>query len=200
MISPRFTSRRSTFYSVSAYRSECLKSSCLDLFLCVSVWQKPVEEDVCSLFTHLCVPAACNLTKVQMEAVNVILWVGRSWHCCVFVFATPRLLPDQAVFSSVVVLLQSVQEQGDCVLPRSVLRSALYLLAVTQDRSPSLNGVSPISSPNRERTRGCSATAAMHNFINLTVWRCCTLFNNALTAEETRLQALGRTQFKCPGP
>ncbi|XP_014838593.1 PREDICTED: meiosis inhibitor protein 1 isoform X1 [Poecilia mexicana] len=51
-----------------------------------------------------------------------------------------RLLPDQAVFSSVVVLLQSVQEQGDCVLPRSVLRSALYLLAVTQDRSPSLDG------------------------------------------------------------
>lgn len=63
---------------------------------------------------------------------------------------TSRLLPDQAVFSSVVVLLQSVQEQGDCVLPRSVLRSALYLLAVTQDRSPSLDGVSLISSPNRE--------------------------------------------------
>ncbi|KAM4534550.1 meiosis inhibitor protein 1 [Fundulus diaphanus] len=50
-----------------------------------------------------------------------------------------RLLPDQAVFSSVMVLLQSVQEQGNCVLPRSVLRSALYLLAVTQDRSPSLD-------------------------------------------------------------
>ncbi|KAM4716413.1 meiosis inhibitor protein 1 [Anableps anableps] len=51
-----------------------------------------------------------------------------------------RLLPDQTVFSSVVVLLQSVQEQGNCVLPRSVLRSALYLLAVTQDKSPSLDG------------------------------------------------------------
>uniref|UniRef100_A0A3Q2NZ69 Meiotic double-stranded break formation protein 1 n=1 Tax=Fundulus heteroclitus TaxID=8078 RepID=A0A3Q2NZ69_FUNHE len=50
-----------------------------------------------------------------------------------------RLLPDQTVFSSVMVLLQSVQEQGNCVLPRSVLRSALYLLAVTQDRSPSLD-------------------------------------------------------------
>ncbi|XP_036004596.1 meiosis inhibitor protein 1 isoform X2 [Fundulus heteroclitus] len=50
-----------------------------------------------------------------------------------------RLLPDQTVFSSVMVLLQSVQEQGNCVIPRSVLRSALYLLAVTQDRSPSLD-------------------------------------------------------------
>ncbi|XP_041830277.1 meiosis inhibitor protein 1 isoform X2 [Melanotaenia boesemani] len=52
-----------------------------------------------------------------------------------------RLLPDQTVFSSVVWLLQSVQEQGSCALPRSVLRSALYLLAVTQDKSPNLDGV-----------------------------------------------------------
>ncbi|XP_015248897.1 PREDICTED: meiosis inhibitor protein 1 [Cyprinodon variegatus] len=50
-----------------------------------------------------------------------------------------RLLPDQTVFSSVVMLLQSVQEQGNCVLPRYVLRSALYLLAVTQDKGPSLD-------------------------------------------------------------
>ncbi|CAB1449916.1 unnamed protein product, partial [Pleuronectes platessa] len=50
-----------------------------------------------------------------------------------------RLLPDQTVFSSVLWLLQSVQEQGSCFLPRSVLRSALYLLAVTQDKSPGLD-------------------------------------------------------------
>lgn len=37
-------------------------------------------------------------------------------------------------------LLRSVQEQG-CVPPHSVLRSALYLLALTQDKSPSLDGV-----------------------------------------------------------
>ncbi|KAF6723030.1 Coiled-coil domain-containing protein 134, partial [Oryzias melastigma] len=46
-----------------------------------------------------------------------------------------RLLPDQTVFSSVLWLLQSVQEQGG-LMPRLVLRSALYLLAVTQDKSP----------------------------------------------------------------
>ncbi|KAG8006412.1 Meiosis inhibitor protein 1 [Nibea albiflora] len=51
-----------------------------------------------------------------------------------------RLLPEQTVFSSVVWLLHSVQEQGGCALPRSVLRSALYLLAVTQDKSPDLDG------------------------------------------------------------
>ncbi|TKS91552.1 Meiosis inhibitor protein 1 [Collichthys lucidus] len=51
-----------------------------------------------------------------------------------------RLLPDQTAFSSVVWLLHSVQEQGGCALPRSVLRSALYLLAVTQDNSPDLDG------------------------------------------------------------
>ncbi|XP_016895773.1 meiosis inhibitor protein 1 isoform X1 [Cynoglossus semilaevis] len=50
-----------------------------------------------------------------------------------------RLLPDQTVFSSVLWLLHSVQEQVSCVLPRCVLRSALYLLAVTQDNSPSLD-------------------------------------------------------------
>ncbi|XP_059203995.1 meiosis inhibitor protein 1 [Centropristis striata] len=50
-----------------------------------------------------------------------------------------RLLPDQTVFSSVVCLLHSVQAQGICVLPRSVLRSALYLLATTQDKSPNLD-------------------------------------------------------------
>ncbi|XP_044036642.1 meiosis inhibitor protein 1 isoform X7 [Siniperca chuatsi] len=53
-----------------------------------------------------------------------------------------RLLPDQTVFSSVVWLLHSVQEQGSCALPRSVLRSALYLLAMTQDKSPNLDGAS----------------------------------------------------------
>ncbi|XP_041813621.1 meiosis inhibitor protein 1 [Chelmon rostratus] len=51
-----------------------------------------------------------------------------------------RLLPDQIVFSSVAWLLHSVQEQGGCALPRCVLRSALYLLAVTQDQSPNLDG------------------------------------------------------------
>ncbi|KAM9843134.1 LOW QUALITY PROTEIN: meiosis inhibitor protein 1 [Aulostomus maculatus] len=51
-----------------------------------------------------------------------------------------RLLPDQTVFSSVVWLLCSVQEQGSCTLPPSVLRCALQLLAVTQDKSTSLDG------------------------------------------------------------
>ncbi|XP_067333647.1 meiosis inhibitor protein 1 [Channa argus] len=50
-----------------------------------------------------------------------------------------RLLPDQTVFSSLSWLLRSVHEQGSCVVPRSVLRSALYLLAVTQDQSPGLD-------------------------------------------------------------
>ncbi|XP_067427098.1 meiosis inhibitor protein 1-like isoform X2 [Thunnus thynnus] len=53
-----------------------------------------------------------------------------------------RLLPDQTVFSSVVCLLHTVQEQGNCTLPHSVLRSALYLLAMTQDKSTSLSGAS----------------------------------------------------------
>ncbi|KAF3846772.1 hypothetical protein F7725_003850, partial [Dissostichus mawsoni] len=48
-----------------------------------------------------------------------------------------RLLPDQTVFSSVVVLLQSAQ--GGCAPPRFVLRSALYLLAATQDKIPDLD-------------------------------------------------------------
>ncbi|MEQ2262890.1 hypothetical protein XENORESO_000418, partial [Xenotaenia resolanae] len=50
------------------------------------------------------------------------------------------LLPDQTVFSSVVALLQSVQEESNCVIPCSVLRSALYLMAVTQERSLNLVG------------------------------------------------------------
>ncbi|XP_023813731.1 meiosis inhibitor protein 1 isoform X4 [Oryzias latipes] len=52
-----------------------------------------------------------------------------------------RLLPDQTVFSSMLWLLQSVQEQGSCAVPRFVLRSALYLLAVTQDKSLTLDRV-----------------------------------------------------------
>ncbi|XP_035470840.1 meiosis inhibitor protein 1-like isoform X3 [Scophthalmus maximus] len=50
-----------------------------------------------------------------------------------------RLLPDRTVFSSVLWLLHSVQEQGVCSLPRPVLRSAIYLLAVTQDKIHSLD-------------------------------------------------------------
>ncbi|XP_057673223.1 meiosis inhibitor protein 1 isoform X1 [Corythoichthys intestinalis] len=53
-----------------------------------------------------------------------------------------RLLPDQTVFSSVVWFLRSVQEEGSCTLPTFVLRSSLYLLAVTQDKSPALEGAS----------------------------------------------------------
>ncbi|KAM3864405.1 meiosis inhibitor protein 1 [Diretmus argenteus] len=49
-----------------------------------------------------------------------------------------RLLPDEKVFSSAVWLLHSVQVL-DCLPPRSVLRSALYLLAVTQEKSPDLD-------------------------------------------------------------
>ncbi|XP_047428525.1 meiosis inhibitor protein 1 isoform X2 [Mugil cephalus] len=71
----------------------------------------------------------------------------RATQCCVLIILHlalqrgDRLLPDQAVFSSVMWLLQSVQEeQGGCGLPRSVLRSALYLLAVTQENSPGLDG------------------------------------------------------------
>lgn len=52
-----------------------------------------------------------------------------------------RPLSDQTVFSSVAWLLRSVQEQGDCAPPRSVLRSALYLLAAAQDKSPDLDEV-----------------------------------------------------------
>lgn len=66
-------------------------------------------------FSHLCL---CNPT-----------------YCC-----WSRLLPDHTVFTSVMSLLLSVQDQGEA-LPRSVLRSALYLLAATQDKSPNLEGV-----------------------------------------------------------
>ncbi|XP_061556913.1 meiosis inhibitor protein 1 [Phycodurus eques] len=51
-----------------------------------------------------------------------------------------RLLPDQTVFSSVMWLLRSVQEEGSCTLPTLVLRASLYLLAVTQDKSTTLDG------------------------------------------------------------
>ncbi|XP_062421844.1 meiosis inhibitor protein 1 [Pungitius pungitius] len=53
-----------------------------------------------------------------------------------------RLLPDQTVFSSVMWLLHSVQAQASSAPPRCVLRSALYLLAATQDKSPNLDAAS----------------------------------------------------------
>ncbi|XP_066563738.1 meiosis inhibitor protein 1 [Amia ocellicauda] len=49
-----------------------------------------------------------------------------------------RLVPGPALFQAVVSLLCSVQEQGDRP-PTGVLRAALYLLAVSQDRSPHLD-------------------------------------------------------------
>uniref|UniRef100_A0A8C7GIS2 Meiosis inhibitor protein 1 n=1 Tax=Oncorhynchus kisutch TaxID=8019 RepID=A0A8C7GIS2_ONCKI len=58
---------------------------------------------------------------------------------CVCLCVCTRLLPDSTVFSCVVTLLCSVQEQGDSALPPCVLRSALYLLSVTQDKSPDLD-------------------------------------------------------------
>ncbi|XP_061701524.1 meiosis inhibitor protein 1 isoform X2 [Syngnathoides biaculeatus] len=51
-----------------------------------------------------------------------------------------RLLPDQTVFSSVVWLLRSVQEEGTGTIPTLVLRASIYLLAVTHDKSTTLEG------------------------------------------------------------
>ncbi|KAJ8387549.1 hypothetical protein AAFF_G00152450 [Aldrovandia affinis] len=52
------------------------------------------------------------------------------------------LLPEPSVFSGVVAVLHSVQEQGGRPPPPCVLRAALYLLSVTQDTSPDLDWAS----------------------------------------------------------
>ncbi|XP_028311694.1 meiosis inhibitor protein 1 isoform X2 [Gouania willdenowi] len=69
-----------------------------------------------------------------------------------------RLLPDQMTFSSAVWMLHTMQEDKS-TLPRSVLRSALYLLAMTQDKSPSLDGA-PLNCINK-------ALNSCHNFSSL---------------------------------
>ncbi|XP_036407892.1 meiosis inhibitor protein 1 [Megalops cyprinoides] len=50
-----------------------------------------------------------------------------------------RLLPEPSMFSSVVAVLCSVQEQGGSAPPPCVLRAGLYLLSVTQEKSPNLD-------------------------------------------------------------
>ncbi|CAL8273948.1 unnamed protein product [Lota lota] len=50
-----------------------------------------------------------------------------------------RLLPDPSVFSGVLSLLRSLQEQGDRPLPHPLLRCALYLLAATHNHGPPLD-------------------------------------------------------------
>ncbi|MEQ2226435.1 hypothetical protein ILYODFUR_027432, partial [Ilyodon furcidens] len=74
----------------------------------------------------------CQEPKAVRYCLVMILYLARKQG--------DRLLPDQTVFSSVVALLQSVQEESNCVIPCSVLRSALYLMAVTQERSLNLVG------------------------------------------------------------
>ena len=58
---------------------------------------------------------------------------------CVHVYC--RLLPEPVLFSCMVAALCSMPEQGDASFPLCVLRSALYLLAVCQDKSPELDWV-----------------------------------------------------------
>lgn len=100
----------------------------------VTVWHQPAPGEVwninmcvCIFYTHANVFTALKHSKVTLSCVCVCVWL--------------RLLPEHIVFSSVLGLLRSVQEQGSCAVPRSVLRSALYLLAGTQDKSPRLDGV-----------------------------------------------------------
>ncbi|KAJ8254328.1 hypothetical protein COCON_G00209400 [Conger conger] len=69
---------------------------------------------------------------------------GATQHCLLILLYLAlrhgdRLLPDAAVFSSVVAVLRSVQEQGGRPPSPCVLRAALYLLSVTQDSSPELD-------------------------------------------------------------
>nr|XP_023992452.1 meiosis inhibitor protein 1-like [Salvelinus alpinus] len=87
-----------------------------------------------------------NLCCVTLQGPNVSDPVGpRATQYCLLTLLHlalqhgDRLLPDSTVFSCVVTLLCSVQEQGDSALPPCVLRSALYLLSVTQDKSPDLD-------------------------------------------------------------
>ncbi|XP_062386905.1 meiosis inhibitor protein 1-like [Sardina pilchardus] len=50
-----------------------------------------------------------------------------------------RLLPEPVLCSCVVAVLSSMPEPGDALVPLCVLRSALYLLAVSHDNSPELD-------------------------------------------------------------
>ncbi|XP_032392503.1 meiosis inhibitor protein 1 isoform X6 [Etheostoma spectabile] len=113
--------------------------------------QSDVEE-VENLLLYNLPFLCCRLSdwpSLLREAPGIQLWEYKGpraiQYCLVIILHLAlqqgdRLLPDQTVFSSVVWLLHSVQAQGSCALPRSVLRSALYLLAVTQDKSPNLDG------------------------------------------------------------
>nr|XP_020480653.1 meiosis inhibitor protein 1 isoform X2 [Monopterus albus] len=109
-------------------------------------------EEVESLLLYSLPSLCCRLSdwpSVLCEAVGLQLCDYKgpraTQYCLVIILHLAlqqgdRLLPDQTVFSSVLWLLCSVQEQGSCALPRSVLRSTLYLLAVTQHKSPGLDG------------------------------------------------------------
>ncbi|XP_034749095.1 meiosis inhibitor protein 1 isoform X2 [Etheostoma cragini] len=109
-------------------------------------------EEVENLLLYNLPFLCCRLSdwpSLLREAPGIQLWEYKGpraiQYCLVIILHLAlqqgdRLLPDQTVFSSVVWLLHSVQAQGSCALPRSVLRSALYLLALTQDKSPNLEG------------------------------------------------------------
>ncbi|XP_029945117.1 meiosis inhibitor protein 1 [Salarias fasciatus] len=96
---------------------------------------------LCSLPVLCCHPSDWSSLLCDCQGPKVARFCLVIMLCLAFQHGD-RLLPDQTVFSSVMWLLHSVQEEGDCSPPRSVLRSALYLLAVTQDRSPGLDGAS----------------------------------------------------------
>ncbi|XP_031681835.1 meiosis inhibitor protein 1-like [Oncorhynchus kisutch] len=101
-----------------------LRSSLPSLCCCVCEW----PSLLCESPGPQCDPAGPRATQYcLLTLLHLALQHG------------DRLLPDSTVFSCVVTLLCSVQEQGDSALPPCVLRSALYLLSVTQDKSTDLD-------------------------------------------------------------
>ncbi|XP_055366740.1 meiosis inhibitor protein 1 isoform X3 [Betta splendens] len=116
-------------------------------------YQHDVEE-VDNLLLHNLPSLCCRMSELpsllcEVPGLQLCEYKGpRSIQFCLVIMLHlalqqgDRLLPEQTLFSSVLWLLHSVQEEGSCAMPCSVLRSALYLLAVTQDKSPSLDGAS----------------------------------------------------------
>ncbi|XP_076000311.1 meiosis inhibitor protein 1 [Genypterus blacodes] len=133
------------FYKHDAEVENLLQCSLPSLCYRVSDWPSLLCEDPGLYLCDYSTPRATQYCVVIM--LHLALHNG------------DRLLPEQTVFASIVWLLRSVQDHGECPLPQPVLRSALYLLSVTQEKCPDLEQA-PLNCI-------CKALSSCQNFSSL---------------------------------
>ncbi|KAL2100972.1 hypothetical protein ACEWY4_002733 [Coilia grayii] len=126
------------FFSILCYQFTLLPSL-------MPLFALKLEVEECLGLLEASLPSLCKRVSEWPSLLTDASGIPRATqHCLISLLHIAqlhgdRLLPEPAIFSCMVSVLCSMLEQGDSSPPSCVVRSALYLLAVYQDKRTELD-------------------------------------------------------------